>query len=160
MRADIPGEEREGEGRGWPAPRHTHPPWRGSGCRPPRNPCAAAAATDTQAAVWWTAAAAPRSSGVSAKGNATAAARPTFHPGRPQAGDQSLLSLGVGGGIRPPIATTGFCASWKKAPPFLSAVHNLRNYTWQPCENSPRSRPGAYNPIADPLLPLKKFQIN
>lgn len=149
-RAGIPGAEAEaGEGRGGggcPVPRDTHPPWRGSGCRPPRSPCAAAAATDTQAAAWWTAAAVPRLSGASARGNVPAAAAwPALLPGQPRTPGPGSPSLGVGRGTGPPIATMGLCASWKKAPPFLSAAHNLPNCTWHPCENSPWSRPGAYN---------------
>lgn len=77
--------------------------------------------------------------------------------GRPRPRDQGPLKMATGGGTGPPVATRCLCPSWKKPPPFPSAVHNLPNCTWQPWENSPRSRPAAYSPIADPLLPLKHF---
>lgn len=90
--------QREGRGGGARRrPWHTHPPWRGSGCRPPRSPCAAAVATDTRAAVWWTAAAAPRLSGVSARSNPSAAAAwPALHAGQPQAQGPEPLENGHG----------------------------------------------------------------
>lgn len=99
-----------------------------------------------QAAAWWTAAAVPRLSGASARGNVPAVQPgPPSSLGSPRTPGPGSLSLGIGRGTGPPIATMGLCASWKRHP-LSSQQHTTRpNCTWHPCENSPWSRPGAYN---------------
>lgn len=101
-----------------PGRRGTHPPWPGSGCRPPPSPCAAAAATGTRAAAWWTAAAAPRSSGVSARSNAAEPAAAPCSP--PHPGTRALrwpaLSSQCTACPRPQLPESAQVQAWPCSP--------------------------------------------